>query len=371
MPIERRVRRVRAGGVRRRVDRPGPPGGDARRPRRRGQDPVPGHRRGGRDRPAQPADAAAAGQAARPRARRQGAGPGAARADRRRARLRGRGPEPPRDGARLARAPVRLRPAGRHRALAAAACWSPSCSRAAASRPSSSSPRPSATASARSSSASSSARCCHLRRAAGDPHPGNYLLLDDGRVGFLDFGLMRVVDADYLAGERALAQAVDRRRRAGGARRACAHARLPPGARRLRARAPARAARRPAGEWYFEPGFRRMSPAYVTDLLERGGSPALGVLRADAARDDPAAGAADPPHGGARALRRSASCAPAPTGTRWRASTGARRRPDDAARASRTPRSGAPPGQRHRTARRLGRPCSPPPSPPSPCCLGC
>ena len=50
----------------------------------------------------------------------------------------------------------------------------------------------------------------HLRRAAGDPHPGNYLLLDDGRVGFLDFGLMRVVDADYLEGERALAQAVAR-----------------------------------------------------------------------------------------------------------------------------------------------------------------
>ena len=48
----------------------------------------------------------------------------------------------------------------------------------------------------------------HTRRAAGDPHPGNYLLLDDGKVGFLDFGLMRVVDADYLERERALAQAV-------------------------------------------------------------------------------------------------------------------------------------------------------------------
>ena len=48
----------------------------------------------------------------------------------------------------------------------------------------------------------------HTRRAAGDPHPGNYLLLDDGRVGFLDFGLMRVVDADYLEQERQLAQAV-------------------------------------------------------------------------------------------------------------------------------------------------------------------
>src|SRR3954463_15611947 len=46
-----------------------------------------------------------------------------------------------------------------------------------------------------------------MRRASGDPHPGNYLLLDDGRVGFLDFGLMRVVDADYLERERAIARA--------------------------------------------------------------------------------------------------------------------------------------------------------------------
>ena len=55
----------------------------------------------------------------------------------------------------------------------------------------------------------------HTRRAAGDPHPGNYLLLDDGRVGFLDFGLMRVVDADYLAGRaRARAGGHPPRRRA-------------------------------------------------------------------------------------------------------------------------------------------------------------
>src|SRR3954470_13722570 len=46
-----------------------------------------------------------------------------------------------------------------------------------------------------------------LRRAAGDPHPGNYLLLDDGRVGFLDFGLMRVIEPEYLEAERALARA--------------------------------------------------------------------------------------------------------------------------------------------------------------------
>src|SRR3954468_3841430 len=40
------------------------------------------------------------------------------------------------------------------------------------------------------------------RRVCGDPHPGNYLLLDDGRVGFVDFGLMRSLDADQLEGER-------------------------------------------------------------------------------------------------------------------------------------------------------------------------
>jgi predicted unusual protein kinase regulating ubiquinone biosynthesis (AarF/ABC1/UbiB family) len=111
----------------------------------------------------------------------------------------------------------------------------------------------------------------HLRRAAGDPHPGNYLLLDDGRVGFLDFGLMRVVDADYLEGERALARAVER----GDA--AAVHAQLarlgylpePDGfdPERLLAQIVT------AGEWYLEPGFRRLTPAYVADLLDRGSSP--------------------------------------------------------------------------------------------------
>src|SRR3954451_14835712 len=43
---------------------------------------------------------------------------------------------------------------------------------------------------------------------AGAPHPGNYLLLDDGVVCFLDFGLLRRVPADVLAHEMALAAAV-------------------------------------------------------------------------------------------------------------------------------------------------------------------
>ena len=228
--------------------------------------------------------------------------------------------------------------------------------------------RPSATASARSSSASSSARSSHLRRAAGDPHPGNYLLLDDGRVGFLDFGLMRVVDADYLEGERAA--------RAGRRRPATPPARprrASPRSATCRTRDafdPERAAR-PARD-RRRVVLRARLPAPDPGLRDRPDRPrllpALGVLRGDAARDDPAAGAADPPHGGPRALRRSASCAPAPTGTRWRASTGATAPPStplgeqDAAFWGVPDYLGAAP-------RRLARAAAS--SPPSPCSPAC
>jgi predicted unusual protein kinase regulating ubiquinone biosynthesis (AarF/ABC1/UbiB family) len=46
------------------------------------------------------------------------------------------------------------------------------------------------------------------RIALGDPHPGNYLLCADGRVCFLDFGLLRDVGAARVAAERAIASAV-------------------------------------------------------------------------------------------------------------------------------------------------------------------
>jgi predicted unusual protein kinase regulating ubiquinone biosynthesis (AarF/ABC1/UbiB family) len=46
------------------------------------------------------------------------------------------------------------------------------------------------------------------RIALGDPHPGNYLLRPDERVCFLDFGLLRDVNADRVAAEAAIALAV-------------------------------------------------------------------------------------------------------------------------------------------------------------------
>ena len=88
-----------------------------------------------------------------------------------------------------------------------------------------------ATASPRSSSASTSGSCTTPAASRATRIPGNYLLLDDGRVGFLDFGLMRVLDRAYLDREASVAVAIDagdaqaRARGAGGAR-------LPAGARR-------------------------------------------------------------------------------------------------------------------------------------------
>lgn len=46
------------------------------------------------------------------------------------------------------------------------------------------------------------------RIALGDPHPGNYLLRSDGRICFLDFGLLRDVDAGRVGAEAAIALAV-------------------------------------------------------------------------------------------------------------------------------------------------------------------
>ncbi len=45
------------------------------------------------------------------------------------------------------------------------------------------------------------------RRFSGDPHPGNMLGLDDGRIAFLDFGLFKSIDRDVAALELACQRA--------------------------------------------------------------------------------------------------------------------------------------------------------------------
>jgi predicted unusual protein kinase regulating ubiquinone biosynthesis (AarF/ABC1/UbiB family) len=42
---------------------------------------------------------------------------------------------------------------------------------------------------------------------SGDPHPGNFLLMDDGRVAFLDFGMTKAVPREHVAAEVAVIRA--------------------------------------------------------------------------------------------------------------------------------------------------------------------
>jgi predicted unusual protein kinase regulating ubiquinone biosynthesis (AarF/ABC1/UbiB family) len=44
--------------------------------------------------------------------------------------------------------------------------------------------------------------------ACGDPHPGNFLLAADGRIAFLDFGMLRQLPRDYIEAESAVYRAL-------------------------------------------------------------------------------------------------------------------------------------------------------------------
>ena len=45
------------------------------------------------------------------------------------------------------------------------------------------------------------------RRFSADPHPGNYLLLEDGRVAFIDFGMSKRVTREQVEAELEVMQA--------------------------------------------------------------------------------------------------------------------------------------------------------------------
>jgi predicted unusual protein kinase regulating ubiquinone biosynthesis (AarF/ABC1/UbiB family) len=98
------------------------------------------------------------------------------------------------------------------------------------------------------------------RIALGDPHPGNYLLCRDGRVCFLDFGLVRSVDAARVAAERAIALAV-RDEDAEALKAALRAGGYLPASRADAVDADfALALMRMAIKWYAVPGERRFSP---------------------------------------------------------------------------------------------------------------
>jgi predicted unusual protein kinase regulating ubiquinone biosynthesis (AarF/ABC1/UbiB family) len=112
------------------------------------------------------------------------------------------------------------------------------------------------------------------RIALGDPHPGNYLLRPDGRVGFLDYGLLRDVDTARVAAERGIAAAV----RAGDA--AALKAALIAGGYLRSDRADlvdeefALKLMRRATRWYAVPGQRRFSGEHGRRDRDRDRGPA-------------------------------------------------------------------------------------------------
>ena len=107
--------------------------------------------------------------------------------------------------------------------------------------------------------------------ALGDPHPGNYMLCDDGRVCFLDFGLVRRVPEEHLDGERRLAAAIIDSDAEAVHREMSALGYLPdPGQfdpELLLEQVSG------AADWMFHPEFRRFDAAWVRELIELSSSP--------------------------------------------------------------------------------------------------
>jgi predicted unusual protein kinase regulating ubiquinone biosynthesis (AarF/ABC1/UbiB family) len=109
------------------------------------------------------------------------------------------------------------------------------------------------------------------RLVAGDPHPGNYLLARDGRVAFLDYGLMRRIAPAYLDAERALGRAVLAQDAEAVHRGLADLGYLPdPDAFDPSAVLEQVAA---AGAWFLVPGFRRLDPEFVRSHVEATSSP--------------------------------------------------------------------------------------------------
>jgi predicted unusual protein kinase regulating ubiquinone biosynthesis (AarF/ABC1/UbiB family) len=97
------------------------------------------------------------------------------------------------------------------------------------------------------------------RIALGDPHPGNYLLAADGRVCFLDFGLLRDVEPARILAERGIALAI-RAKEPGPLKDALVRGGYVPEARADAVDAEfALKMMRRATSWYAVPSFRRFA----------------------------------------------------------------------------------------------------------------
>jgi predicted unusual protein kinase regulating ubiquinone biosynthesis (AarF/ABC1/UbiB family) len=107
------------------------------------------------------------------------------------------------------------------------------------------------------------------RIALGDPHPGNYLLRPDGRVCFLDFGLLRDIDAARVTAEATISLAVREKDPAKLKDALIAGGYLPAArADSVQAEFALRLMRR-ATKWYAVPGYRRFSDRHNHPERER------------------------------------------------------------------------------------------------------
>jgi predicted unusual protein kinase regulating ubiquinone biosynthesis (AarF/ABC1/UbiB family) len=104
------------------------------------------------------------------------------------------------------------------------------------------------------------ARAYRDRIALGDPHPGNYLLCPDGRVCFLDFGLIRDLDAARVVSEQAIARAARDRDAPAMKAALIAGGYLPAARADVVDAETALRLMRTAIKWYSAPGWRRFSP---------------------------------------------------------------------------------------------------------------
>ncbi len=109
------------------------------------------------------------------------------------------------------------------------------------------------------------------RFCSGDPHPGNYLHCADGKVCFLDFGLMKTVSKKTLANEWALAAAVAAEDPEGVKHQLDVLGYLPDADRFDTQLVYEQVVL--SGEWAFVPGFKRITPEYVREVTELGSSP--------------------------------------------------------------------------------------------------
>ena len=111
------------------------------------------------------------------------------------------------------------------------------------------------------------------RQFSGDPHPGNFLLLADGRVAFLDFGLFKRMAREPVELELACQRGGGRGRRRRAARAARAvglPARTGPG----RSRAPAGVHRRGIIWWYTTADETvQLTPEIATEVMIESSDP--------------------------------------------------------------------------------------------------